>query len=110
VLAAAAELDPRLVAELGVDMVEIRDFADALEPDAYDRLLVDAIRWRRLHSDSSHAISAALDWRREAGHPSHAELERRRAVPRTRPCSVPGCGDTSGREHSHQPERQEEVA
>jgi hypothetical protein len=78
VLDAMTERDRRLVAELGVDMATVRDFAQALDPDAYDELLVQAVRWRRNHSDSSHAISAALDWRAEASRPSHAELQRRR--------------------------------
>jgi hypothetical protein len=82
VLDAMAERDRRLVAELGVDQAEIREFAEALTPDAFDRLLVDALRWRRLHSDSSHAIAAAIDWRREANRPSHAELTRRRHAER----------------------------
>jgi hypothetical protein len=78
VLAAMTVRDRRLVAELGCDMSEIRDFAEALDPDAYDELLVQAVLWRRNHSDSSHAISAAIDWRAEANRPSHAELQRRR--------------------------------
>jgi hypothetical protein len=78
VLDAMIERDRRLVAELGCDMAEIRDFAEVLDADAYDELLVQAVRWRRNHSDSSHAVSAAIDWRAEAGRPSHAELQRRR--------------------------------
>lgn len=40
---------------------------------------------RRAHRavmvESSHAVSAALDWTRQAGEPSHLELQRRRWPP-----------------------------
>jgi hypothetical protein len=110
ILADAAERDCRLVAELGVGMAEIRDFAEALDPDAFDQLLADAVRWRQMQSSASRAISAAIDWRQQAQHPSHAELQRRRAVDPRRPCSWPGCGRTNVGEHSHQPTGEQKEA
>ncbi|MFG1644909.1 hypothetical protein ACGFMK_31895 [Amycolatopsis sp. NPDC049252] len=53
-------------------------------------LLAEWIEWdrRRTLRETSHAVSAAADWRALAAAPTYAELERRRAVA-TRPALTP---------------------
>lgn len=53
-------------------------------------LLAEWIEWdrRRTLRETSHAVSAAADWRALAAAPTYAELERRRAVV-TRPALTP---------------------
>jgi hypothetical protein len=79
----------------------------------YDLLVLDAGSWRLLNTsphvaeildewiewdqrrtlrETSNAISAATDWRRESTIPTYRELERRRAEPVVpRRCGGPGC-------------------
>jgi len=52
--------------------------------DVLDRAVATELK------QASAAISAAFDWRRHAGAPSHAALERRRAFPVERPGDFPG--------------------
>ncbi|MEU4517835.1 hypothetical protein AB0F52_03840 [Amycolatopsis sp. NPDC024027] len=53
-------------------------------------LLAEWVEWdrRRTLRETSHAVSAAADWRALAAAPTYAELERRRAVA-TRPALTP---------------------
>jgi hypothetical protein len=93
---------------------EIREHLLGFDADAREELAVDGLRWRHYCSlvetnrraiESERAIRA--EFTRQGGArsvgPPHAELQRRRAVDPHRPCSWPGCGDDSGRQHSHQP-------
>ncbi|MGV9366221.1 hypothetical protein [Amycolatopsis sp. NPDC003731] len=53
-------------------------------------LLAEWVEWdrRRTLRETSHAVSAAADWRALAAAPTYAELERRRAIA-TRPALTP---------------------
>lgn len=72
----------------------------------YDQLLADAEAWREVLAWAevgslrlaSWTICGAVDWRREAERPSHAELERRRGQPRYRRCDWKTC-TAEGRPH-----------
>jgi len=69
----------RLLATL-VYLVDVHDRCARAEWAWTDRARLDEEARLTAQREASHAISAALDWTAASRRPSHAELERRRAV------------------------------
>jgi hypothetical protein len=59
-------------------------------------LLAEWVEWdqRRTTAQTSHDVSAAVDWRLRAGAPSYAELARRRQLTTDTVCGACGTGVT----------------
>lgn len=66
-------------------------FAETLDSSPHvAELIAEYLDWneRRILGETSHAISAGLDWRAAARVPTYAELERRRQLTTDTPCGT----------------------
>ena len=75
----AASPSARVLAVL-VHLLEVHDRCARAEWVCWDRARQDEDARLTALREASHAISAAVDWSAASRRPSHAELERRRAV------------------------------